>query len=262
MVTTVAIVTYNSANVIERCLDALPGPRVVVVDNASSDDTVERVERYTHVQVIRLARNKGFGAAANVAIGRTDGDVLLLNPDVVADPSAISTLEAVLQLYPSAGVVAPQLRYPTGDIQPSARTFPSPITMLLRRTRLGQTRYGAPRLSRHLLPSGGAEPGAPVGWVLGAAMLIRRKALEDIGGFDERFFLYGEDVDLCYRMWATGWEVRLAGDVMFVHDYQRQSARTLDFRSRATRAHWMSAFRLFTKHPGLLVGRSPAPPPI
>lgn len=258
MVTSVAIVTYNSSDLIERSLNALGDMNVVIVDNASSDDTIKRVSGYEHVRVIPLRRNRGFGTAANIAIKATDGDILLLNPDVVAEQSGIAALEGDLNRYPKAGIVAPQLRYPTGDTQSSARTFPSPLTMLMRRTSLGRTSFGTARLSTHLDPVGNVSRGVPVDWVLGAAMLIRREALDDVGGFDERFFLYGEDVDLCYRMWAARWQVRLAGGVTFVHDYQRQSAHTFDLRNRATRSHWISALRLFAKHPGLLVGSKPA----
>lgn len=258
--TTVAIVTYNSSDVIERCLDALKGTPVVVADSASSDDTLDRVRRYENVQVIPLHRNRGFGFAANVAIRAATGDVLLLNPDIVPDSRGISMLEETLHRYPQAGLVAPQLLYPDGRVQPSARTFPTPLTMLLRRTPLGKTRVGAAHLSRHLHPVTARSHAVTVDWVLGAAMFVRRQAYHDIGGFDESFFLYGEDVDLCYRMWAGGWEVRVLSEVTFVHDYQRQSARTLDLRNRATRAHWMSVLRLFAKHPGLLVGKKPAPP--
>ncbi len=88
-------------------------------------------------------------------------------------------------------------------------------------------------------------------------MLIRREAILEVGGMDERIFLYGEDLDWCYRMWQRGWEVHVVPEAVMEHVYERQSCRTLDLRSAATRHHWASVFKLFAIHLSLLIGRGP-----
>ena len=88
-------------------------------------------------------------------------------------------------------------------------------------------------------------------------MLVRRAAIRDVGEMDERIFLYGEDLDWCYRMWQAGWEVHVEPDAVMEHEWERKSRRTLDLRSAATRHHWASILKLFAIHPTLLIGRGP-----
>jgi N-acetylglucosaminyl-diphospho-decaprenol L-rhamnosyltransferase len=117
-------------------------------------------------------------------------------------------------------------------------------------------------LSRHLGDAFLWTPGLKqVDWVLGAAMLIRGSALLALEGFDDRYFLYCEDVDFCARAWALGFEVLYCSDVAFRHDYQRQSRHTLSFRSKATRAHWRSTMRLARSYPRNYLGRPLRPEP-
>jgi GT2 family glycosyltransferase len=98
----------------------------------------------------------------------------------------------------------------------------------------------------------------PIGFAIGAAMLVRRAAIDQVGGMDGRMFLYGEDVDWCYRMWQRGWEVHVVPAAVMEHRYQRMSRRTLDLRSPAVRHHWTSLAKLYAIHPPLLFGRGPA----
>ena len=129
--------------------------------------------------------------------------------------------------------------------------------MLARRSPLGRTRSAAASsrgTSASTIPPLAA---GPVHWGIGAAMLVRRAAIREVGPMDERIFLYGEDVDWCYRMWQHGWEVHVVPDAVMEHAYERQSHRTLDLRSAATRHHWASILKLFVIHPSLLVGRGP-----
>jgi GT2 family glycosyltransferase len=156
------------------------------------------------------------------------------------------------------GIVAPTLRYPDGTLQESVRAFPNPLALLARRSPFGRTRPGRRLLERYVLGADALREARPVDWAIGAVMLVRRTAIRQVGGLDRRFFLYGEDVDWCLRMWQGGWEVHVEPAVSFVHAYERSSRRTLDLRSAATRHHWASLARLFAKHPGLLVGRGPA----
>jgi len=242
-------VTYNSAGAIDSCLKTLHGFEVLVVDNASTDDTVAIVRKHSWVNVIISAANRGFAAGVNIGLQHFPGrDVLLLNPDVQTERSAIESLVRTLDECPGAGVVAPMLLYPDGGPQESARSFKSWSSVLARRTRWGQTKWGRRALDHHLISARCTEPTA-VDWVIGAAMLVRADAVQEVGGMDERFFLYEEDLDWCARMWAGGWQVVYDPRVRMFHDYARESSISWDFRRRATRAHWRSLFRLAMKYP-------------
>ena len=176
-------------------------------------------------------------------------------------PGAIAALETHLAVHERVGIAVPRLVYPDGLIQESVRTFPNPVALLARRTPFGRTRWGRGILSRHLLEQRSDVEPRPVDWAIGAAMLVRRAAIEAVGPMDRRFFLYGEDVDWCHRMWAGGWEVDYVPAAVMEHHYQRSSRRTLDLRNPATRRHWAGITRVFLLHPGLLLGRGPARAP-
>jgi len=188
----IVIVTYRSAAHLEACLTALPAEaRVVVVDNASPDQGPDIAEA-AGAQVIRNRLNCGFGAAANqgAAVGSAEF-ILFLNPDAVVEGSDLELLINALETDQRMAVVGPRLAYPDGREQPAWWPFPSPL--------------GTMSSSR-----------AP-GFVIGACMLVRRSAFESVGGFDPRFWLYGEETDLCYRLWEAGWRVRLVPEAVATH---------------------------------------------
>ncbi|HWI04492.1 MAG TPA: glycosyltransferase family 2 protein, partial [Acidimicrobiales bacterium] len=137
---------------------------------------------------------------------------------------------------------------PDGSVQESARRFPSVPRLVARRTPVGKTATGSRWLSNYLAPSYSFGP-VEVDWVIGAVMYIQRVAIEAVGGFDEAFFLYGEDVDLCARTWKAGMPVVFHGEVYATHSYARASKRTFDFRRPETRHHWMSIIRLARRYP-------------
>lgn len=257
--TTAVVVTYNSARWIDRCLGSLIGVPTIVVDNASDDATTAIVrDRHPDVRLIARSRNGGFAVAVNEGskAALTD-DILLLNPDAIARPGSVVILDAYLRDHPKVGIVAPRLLNPDGTRQNNIRTFPTPLTMLARRSPLGWTGLGRRILRNHFLHDSGSDAARPIPATIGAAMLVRRAAIDDIGPMDERIFLYGEDWDWCYRVWAKGWEVHLEPAAVMEHEYERQSRRTLDLRSAAVRHHWISALKLIAIHPGLLIGRMP-----
>lgn len=243
------IVTYNSAADIDDCLSALADEDVVVVDNASSDATPTIAQRRgRRTRVIRNSTNRGFAAAANQGMrAAEDADVVLVNPDVFLSPGALDDL-ADTALRTGAGLVAPRLTYPDGTSQESARAFPTLCHLVGRRTALRHTALGR---HWHLrgLQSLSATGVCNIDWVIGAVMYIPRTSVEATGGFDESFFLYGEDVDLCARLWRAGLPVVLDTRVSAIHRYGRASKRTFDFRQAATRHHWASIIRLVRRYP-------------
>jgi N-acetylglucosaminyl-diphospho-decaprenol L-rhamnosyltransferase len=245
----VVIVTYNSEHDISSCLSALGDEDVIVVDNASSDATPAIVAaRGGRTRVIQNRTNLGFGAAANQGFrAAADADVVLVNPDVVLLPAALDQLADTARRT-GAGLVAPRLTYPDGKAQASARAFPTLCHLLGRRTVLRHTSLGR-RWHRSYLESEPTWEGLAVDWVIGAVMYLPRPSIDVTGGFDERFFLYGEDVDLCARLWRAGLPVLVESRATAVHRYGRASKRTFDVRQAATRHHWASILRLARRYP-------------
>jgi GT2 family glycosyltransferase len=217
-----AIVSFNTRGLLDACLESVAAAHpteTVVVDNASTDGSIELVrERYGGVKLIVCERNRGYGAAANRAIGACAAAyVLLLNSDTVLAPDALRTLETYLDHHPRAAVVGPRLVYPDGTLQRSTYPDPSVADTLLGETGLHLLTSRLPYLSERSLRTWRHDVARPVPWVLGAALAIRREAFEAIGGFDEGFFLYGEEVDLCRRLAAAGYETHFAPVTSVVH---------------------------------------------
>ncbi|MGE0307285.1 MAG: glycosyltransferase family 2 protein, partial [Acidimicrobiia bacterium] len=190
----VVVVTYQSADHLDDCLSSLPDwCDVVVVDNASSDGSAG-IGASAGAAVIRNTTNRGFAAAANqgVAVGRNDR-VLLLNPDAIVSAAALECMMAALDADPSCAVVGPRLRRPNGEPQRPAWPFPAARASWYEA--LGLLRLFDRR---------------PTGFVIGACLLTRRAVWDELGGFDERFWLYGEESDYCKRVADAGFTVRLA----------------------------------------------------
>jgi GT2 family glycosyltransferase len=259
-VTTALVVTYESGAWIRPCLGMLEGIPTVVVDNASRDDALATVRsEFPSVRLIARPDNGGFAVAVNDGCrAAPDDDILLVNPDLVALPGSVGILEEYLAAHPRVGIAVPRLVYPDGTLQTSIRTWPSPLTMLARRSPFGRTAVGRRILAAHFYLDDPPLSAGPVHNAIGAAMLVRRDAIREVGPMDERIFLYGEDLDWCYRMWQCGREVHIVPEAVMEHVYERHSRRTLDLRSAAVRHHWASILKLFVIHPSLLIGRGPS----
>jgi len=254
METTIVIVTYNSARTISKCLSAarqmVPGRNVVVVDNASLDSTVEDVRREHGVSLVVSDRNLGFAKAANMGAEQADTPyILFLNPDAFCDASSFErVIQAVAEL-PRCGVAGVALVDPLNAPQPSARRFPTPFRLFLTRTGLAEGRSrGVPNES---VP-GFVEP-TVCDWVPGCFLLTRLDLFSALGGFDERFFLYYEEVDYCMRAKQAGWQTVWVPFMTVVH-VGGESARSLGKVTSAGRqllSHQMlSEFLYFGKHDG------------
>jgi GT2 family glycosyltransferase len=200
------------------------------------------------VQVLENARPLGFAANANRGIAATRGQwVLLVNPDAVPAPDAVATLRAFAETRPRCGIAGPRMLYPDGTWQPSRRRFPTVTGTLARRTPLRLVLRPFERQRGHyLLDERPSEP-VPADWMLGAFLLLRRTMLEELGGFDARFRLYGEDIDLCYRAAKAGWERWYVPAAVVRHAYDRASDRRL--LTRRTLWHWRGILRFVLKHP-------------
>ena len=237
----IVIVNYDSSDDLAQCLASLLAhppscPHgVVVVDNASRDPGLAAVRRaHPDVRWIMNHDNVGYARGVNQGVAVVDADyALILNPDIVVLPGAIDALVALGDARPQAGIIGPQLINLDGSIQDSCRRFYTFRTLLLRRTVLGRLFPDARSVREHLMRDFDHRSERAVDWVVGAAMLVRRQARERAGLMDERFFLYLEDVDWCYRMWQSGWDVLYTPAARLVHGHRRASARKA-FR----RAYW------------------------
>jgi hypothetical protein len=217
----IVIVSFNAREHLERCLDAVAGDahEVVVVDNASADGSPALVrERFPSVRLVELEENIGFGAANNVGMEAASGDwFLLLNSDAWPVDDAIERLAAFGDAHPRAGIVGPRLRNTDGSLQPSVRGHP---TLWRIATEYLFLRRLAPR-SRALnaFYGGGFDHGSvrEVEVLKGAVLFVRREASQAVGGFDPAYFMYGEEMDLCYRVREAGWSVVFDPEAEFVH---------------------------------------------
>ena len=210
----VAVVTWNTgeltAGALRRLLDSDQGcaVRLLVRDNGSSDATVDLLARNVpEAEVDVGTTNLGFAAGVNTILRRSTARwIFLLNSDAWPEPGAIRTLVDAAERRPRVGAVAPRLERPDGSLEHSTFPFPSiriAAIMAFRRGRLSHERADELMLE----DAWSHDRARPVDWAVGAALLIRREALLDVGGFDERFFMYVEDVEWCWRAAHKGWQI-------------------------------------------------------
>lgn len=249
----VVVVGYHSRDLVLSCLDSL-GPAapglavtVTVADNHSGDGTVAAVRaRGDGAQAFDMGENAGFGRANNRAIAGGSGRyVFVLNPDTRVAPGALRRLVEFADAHPEAGVVAPRLLNADGTPQRTARAFPTPTAALFGRRSPLTRWFPRNRWSRAFLVEDrhtGEEP-FRVDWVSGAAMLLPRAVMEAVGGFDERFFLFWEDADLCKRIARTGRATWCVPASVVVHDEggtrgHGWSTRTIVLFHRGAYRYW------------------------
>jgi hypothetical protein len=250
----VIVVTHESAGDIAACLNSLrrhPPKRsheVIVVDNASTDRTASIIEEdYPEVRLVRSDRRRGFAANCNAGARLARGAILfLLNPDARITPGSVDALADYLDAHPSVAVVGPSLVYPDGSHQPSARRFPTTAVTLLRRSPLRLLWPNSEGEQRHLMLDAVFDQPAEVDWLLGAALCLRASVYGDLGGMDERYRLYCEDIDLCRRAWEAGGTVVILPDAVVEHDLSELTRRR--FLTRATLWHMRSMARYVRTH--------------
>lgn len=223
IVVTVVIVSYNTCELTLRCLEAVcpqiesVGGEIIVVDNASGDDSVQKIrDRFPNVQVVESAENLGFGPANNVGFAHARGShLLLLNSDAFVQPGAVAALVAYLRSHPTVGVVGPRLLNADGSTQRSCFRYPTPGLAWLEN--LGISRLFPPRSRWGDYRRWAHDQQGPVEWAVGACLLVRREAYEQVGGFDPRFFMYAEETDWQKRIVEAGWEIHFSPSAEVVH---------------------------------------------
>lgn len=248
----VIIVTYNSSYIIAKCLNelitAIPVgmSEIIVVDNASGDKTLEILASYKDkIELISLDVNIGFAGGVNVGISGSKGAyVLIINPDVIVNSECIEGLASFLSRNENVAIVGPKLTYQDGRTQPSRRRYPNLRAIMTHRIVFLKRIFGKKILSNFLMEDISDRDPAEVEWLIGGCMMLRRGALDDIGLFDSKFFLYYEDTDWCYRAAQKGWKVFYLPQLMAIHLYQRESKGI----NRQLIWHIMSLLRLYYKY--------------
>jgi N-acetylglucosaminyl-diphospho-decaprenol L-rhamnosyltransferase len=248
----VIIVNWNVRDLLRNCLNSLlasPGiawgdhngfgvcGEAIVVDNASSDGSAEMVAAvFPRVRLVTSPENLGFARGNNGAIPLSRGRyVLFLNPDTEVVGNALAAMVACMEDHPEIGVLGPELRYGDGSLQSSRRRFPTFMMALFESTPLAwhwpnnawARRYHMDDVSIPTAESGVVQV---VDWVVGAALLVRRATLDEVGGFDEGYFMYSEELDWCRRAVTAGWKVAYFAGAQIVHHEGKSSEQMIAAR--------------------------------
>ncbi len=256
------ITTYNSSSVIDRALSSifeLPPEEqptdVVVVDNLSTDNTMQVLEKWKDKTIqVRNTSNLGLAAANAIGAGEASGDSLFfLNPDVELIPGAVTELKSFQNTHSEAGLMGPSMIHSSGRIQSTARTWPSPSVVASRRTFLGNTALGMKLAHRHLNRFHSDKLPVMTHWLVGAALWVTPEGKRRAGLMSEKYFLYFEDVEWCWRMWKRGMEVWYVPEACIRHVCHRESAKG----GKALRYHLRSMLRFYLTHPSVLLGIGP-----
>ncbi|MBT6691505.1 glycosyltransferase family 2 protein [Candidatus Parcubacteria bacterium] len=221
----VIIVNWKVRPLLEKCLDSIIANsegvdiEIILVDNDSRDGTSEMVmAEYPQVRMIALPRNHGFAAANNLALKQARGKYLfLLNPDTRVTPEFFPKMLTYLKEHPDVGIVGPKILNFDRSLQLSVRRFPDLLSQILILLKLKNVMVDNKFLAHYLFGDFDYEKEQPVDQIMGAAMLIRREVLDEVGVFDQKFFIWFEEVDICKRAHKAGFVVQYYPGVQIIH---------------------------------------------
>ena len=246
------VVSHNEKERLLQCLHAFftsadVPVEAVVVDNDSSDGSPAAVtDEFPQTTVLVQSKNLGYGRAANVGLERCQGRfVLLLSPNVTVDPQCVGRLADFLLTRPDAGAVGPRLAFPSGRLDPDARrASPVPSTLFYQTVGLSKLFPKSPRFGRHNM---GHVPDTEVHEMdagTAACLMLRTSALDRVGFFDPRYFMFGEDLDLCYRLKLGGWKVFYLPSARATHNLRPTAqGRKAQISYERSRAMWTYHFK-------------------
>jgi GT2 family glycosyltransferase len=236
-------------SILKRPADTAPQVEIIVIDNASADGSAEMVrDEFPQVQLVANEDNRGFTAANNQGLDLSNGrHLLLLNPDTAVVGDALATMVRYLDEHPTVGALGPRLCYADGSLQSSRRRFPTLSTALVESTII-QEWWGDNRILRDFYMTDTTDDVVqPVDWVVGACLAVRRQAYEQIGGLDEGFFMYSEELDWCRRIVDAGWQIVYLPTATIIHHEGKSSEQVIPARH----IHFQSSkVRYFRKHHG------------
>jgi len=253
----IIILNYKTKNMLKQCLKnivnlSLPIKyEIIVVDNNSQDGTEQMMrEEFPIFKFIQTGENRGMGAGNNIGINAAKGEyVLILNADVVVLKNSIENLLNFINSNPKIGCVAPKLLNPNKTYQQSRYRFPKFYLPAFIRTDLGKVAHK--KLNKYFMNDISIDLPHKIGWARGSTLLIRKNVLDNINGFDERFFMYMEDVDLCRRIWQAGHEIWYVPTSQMIHYYFRESGGSVWLRDLFKKMAWVhigSWFKYFWKY--------------
>jgi N-acetylglucosaminyl-diphospho-decaprenol L-rhamnosyltransferase len=258
----IIIVNWNVKGLLHQCLQTLTDwqaqpahgdthyeAEIIVVDSASNDGSVEMVQQaFPRVKLIASDENLGYAAGNNIGAAQASGRYLLiLNPDTQIIGDAPTQMLDYLDSHPQVGAVGPQLRYADGSPQSSRRRFPTLVTAFCESTLLHQWFPNNPSAQRYHMTDQSTDQTQPVDWVVGAAFMIRRTVWDQVGPFDEAYFMYFEELDWCRRCRQEGWEILYLPTAVVMHHEGKSSEQVVAER---TIRFQRSKIRYFAKYHG------------
>ena len=251
----IIIVNWNVRDLLDRCLasifaaDLAPGSfEIIVVDAASADDSVAMVrQKYPAIRLLAQAENVGFTRGNNIGLAQAQGDfLLLLNPDTEVSRNALSALVDYMEKNPAVGIVGPHTLNSDGSHQSTRRRFPTLMTGIFESTWLAAAAPSRVERDYRLLDTDDDDI-MLVDWVQGSALMLRRKLYRDIGGLDEAYVMYSEELDFCRRAKCAGWRIVYHGRAIITHHGGKSSEQV----AAQTLIHFhTSKLRYFRKHHG------------
>jgi GT2 family glycosyltransferase len=259
----ISIVSYNTRDLLRACLQSLEARHVeveleiIVVDNGSTDGSAEMVRaEFPKVLLIDAGENLGYGRANNLGLKHANGrHFFVLNSDTEVQPGALRALVDFLDDHPQAGAVTAQLILPDGSIQPSCATDPNLMKVFWEQTYLDRLFPNNKITGGYTMTHWNYDDVREVEQVAGAAVVIRREAWQQIGGFDPAFFMYFEDTDLCIRLRKAGWSIWFLPDARVHHKVGASSDKDWQLRARMVSSLNWSRYYYFSKRESTFRGR-------
>jgi hypothetical protein len=254
----IIILNYRARGLLKECLKGIKLVKpelnfeIIVVDNASDDGTRAMMkENFPEIRFISSDKNLGYAKGNNLGIKQASGRyVMIMNPDIVVFEGVFEKLVEFMDSRPEVGIVGPKLLNPDKSLQYSCYRFPVFWEPVYRRTPVGKFGFAKKKLDEYFMKDFDHASVREVDWLLGGCFLIRRKALDEVGLLDERYFAYFDDVDLCRSMWEKKWKVVYFPDVSVVHFHRRESAEGKWWSGifkKVTRIHLISWLKYFRK---------------
>lgn len=279
----IVILNYKQKGLVKQCIKGIvtAQPRLkyelIIVDNNSDDSCLLMVKRMFEpepkpsgnqqklpisnplkvplIKTIQAKTNDGFAVGNNLGINQAQGKyIMILNPDIAIVPGVLEKMIDFMDDNLDVGIIGPKLINPDGGVQYSCRRFPHFLIPIYRRTFFGRLPFAKKAVDKYLMKDFDHRSNREVDWLFGACLLLRKSVFEKIGFFDERFFMYFEDLDLCRRVWQNGFKVVYFSACEMVHYHQRLSAERggiLGFFSPGGRIHVASGIKYFAKYLGV-----------
>jgi len=282
----IIILNYKQKGLVKQCVRGILTSQpdldyeIIVVDNNSNDGCLAAVEqlfsdfksvtgtttasfittKLPKLITIQSDNNGGFAVGNNLGLAKAQGQYLLvLNPDIAIIPGVLEKMVNFMKQNSRVGVVSPKLINPDGSVQLSCRRFPDWRLPFYKRSVLGKLSWGRAATAKYLMVDFNHTETTAVDWLFGACLMLRRELVEKIGMFDQRFFMYFEDLDLCRRAWHAGFYVYYFTAAEVVHYHQRLSAQRagiFGLLKPAGRIHLMSGIKYFAKYLGVPVPKT------